>query len=99
MGCIMPYGFKVVAFNKEIGAYLIYGGVKSTIDTQVGKVHKNENGFYLGTDESFVLEYYTELTDDQDIMLVYEYDKDNVKNQFFNLGEQHVYYLRGFVEY
>lgn len=38
-----------------------------------------KTGLYLGTTKDFVKTYYTDLTDNEDLLLVYEFDEKDIK--------------------
>jgi len=48
------------------------------IDINIGSWMDNQTpaGFFLGSSKEYVLDYYSGLTDDPELMLTYEYDSD-----------------------
>ena len=73
-------GYKVVAFNGE-HAYSLYQK-DQIVDINIGNEIYDPNGIYLGTSKKFCLDYYTGLTDDQDILLTYSFgEKDLIKGE------------------
>ena len=62
-------GYKVVGWNGQ-RAYSLYKPSMS-YDIRVGATHDD---LFLGTSEQFCLDYYTGGTDDQDMLLTYEYN-------------------------
>ena len=67
-------GYKIVAFNGQ-QAYSIYDH-KITINLTIGSFSPNKT--YLGTSKQFCLDYYTGGTDDQDLLLTYEFNEQDV---------------------
>lgn len=68
-------GYKSVALVK--GKYRsLYDN--SLIPGRVHSTHAPPGGVYLGTTEQFVRDYYTGMTDEDEIILVYEYDPRDV---------------------
>lgn len=50
------------------------------VNIKIGTVETPEKtGLYLGTTKEFVKTYYTDLTDDSDLLLVYEFDEKDIK--------------------
>lgn len=79
-------GFKVVAFDGKNYRSLQNPDLKYNI--KIGSIEKNPNGFFLGTTEKFVKDYYLEMTDFDDAIITYEYDpKDLIKGNVDEEGE------------
>ena len=79
------YGFKVVGFNKEKNqAYSLYGGAGFPISIEIGNIieAKNPKGFFLGSTKNYVLQYYSDLTDDEELLLTYEFDIEDLLSSF-----------------
>ena len=70
-------GYKIVAFDGE-KAYSLYGGKEYPISIETGSVITDLKGFFLATNIAFAKDYYSGLTDDQDMILTYEYHPDDV---------------------
>lgn len=50
------------------------------VNIKIGTIESPEKtGLYLGTTKEFVKTYYTDLTDDSDLLLVYEFDEKDIK--------------------
>jgi len=72
-------GYKAVGYNPQTGqGYSLYGGTGMPIDINIGSWMDNQTpaGFFLGSSKEYVLDYYSGLTDDPELMLTYEYDSD-----------------------
>lgn len=66
-------GFKVVAWDGQ-RAYSLYQ--KDLIyDIRPGAIHTN---VYMGTSEEFARDYYSGLTDDQDMLFIYGYNPSDI---------------------
>jgi hypothetical protein len=71
------HGFKIVAKDSHGQLYSIYDpNVKYQL--HMGSVESPPNGMYLGTSRKFVMDYYSEMTEDSDVLLTYEYDAGDV---------------------
>lgn len=80
----MLKGYKGVGYDttREI-AYSFWGGKDALIDLTIGKwtYADSPQGIYLETSKQFVLDYYSGMTDDPDLLLTYEFDiKDAINN-------------------
>lgn len=50
------------------------------VNIKIGTIESPEKtGLYLGTTKEFVKTYYTDLTDDSDLLLIYEFDEKDIK--------------------
>ena len=49
-----------------------------TYDVAVGSIEDNPKGFFLGTTEKFVKDYYLETTDFDDAVITYEYEPEDI---------------------
>lgn len=65
-------GFRVVSWNGQRAVSLQN---QRPVNLQVGA---SEENLYLGTDRQFCLDYYTGLTDDQDMLLSYSYSQSDI---------------------
>ncbi|MHA2051867.1 MAG: hypothetical protein ACW986_19845 [Promethearchaeota archaeon] len=78
-------GYKAVGY-KDGQAYSLYGGYGTPIDITVGSWMNDGSpkGFFLGSSKEYVLDYYSGLTDDDELLLTYEYDKSDVVGDSWN---------------
>lgn len=71
------YGYKMVAWDGQ-RAYSLYDK-NQNIDINTGTVTEmGGQGLYLGTSKDFCMNYYSGLTDDQDMLLTYSYGADDI---------------------
>jgi hypothetical protein len=68
-------GYKIAGF-KNGQAYSLMD--KSIIPLKKGTIHSMKGGMYLGYPKQFVVDYYADMTDDQDIVLEYEFSMIDV---------------------
>lgn len=79
-------GYKIVAH--EGGKLYSLQNPDLEYRTRIGTVESPSNGMFLGTTKDFVIDYYGEMTEKQDALLVYEYDpKDVISGQPEEEGE------------
>ena len=74
-------GYKAVGVTPEGQGYSLYGGKSCYIDLTIGGWMKDcptSKGFYLGSSKEYVLTYYSGLTDDDELLLTYEFSKDDL---------------------
>ena len=69
-------GYKIVAY--EGGKLYSLQNPDLEYNVKVGTVESPANGMFLGTTEDFVKDYYLEMTDKQDALLIYEYNAEDV---------------------
>jgi len=69
-------GYKIVGYDGK-KAFSLYD-TKTAIDINKGDVIEDPNGIYLGTEEQFVLDFYTGLSDYDDLLLTYEYEDSDI---------------------
>lgn len=70
-------GFKMVAWDGQ-RAYSLYEP-SQTIDLTVGsEIQMEGKGVYLGTSREFCENYYSGLTDDQDMLMTYSYELEDI---------------------
>lgn len=68
----MLKGYKMVAWDGN-RAYSLYDP-GMTIDTTIGSsISAEGKGIHLGSSKEFCQNYYSEMTDDQDMLLTYEF--------------------------
>jgi len=73
----MALGYKVMAYKDGKLVSLMDDGV--TMTPKIGEVHKmGGKGIYLGTTKDFVEDYYTGLTDLDEVILTYKYSLSDV---------------------
>ena len=74
-------GYKAVGY-KDGQAYSLYGGHGMPVDLTIGSYIEGggSKGYFLGSSKQYVLDYYSGLTDDDELLLTYEYSKDDVLN-------------------
>lgn len=69
-------GYRVVSLQD--GQLVSLAG-NDLVDSTIGKVTTASGaGLYLGTSKGFVMDFYTGLTDFDDVLLTYKYDRDDV---------------------
>jgi len=66
-------GYKIVAYNKG-RAFSLYNN-KITYNLSIGSISSD---IFLGTNEKFCLDYYSGLTDDQELILTYSYNPSDI---------------------
>ncbi len=66
-------GYKVVAYDKG-RAYSLYDK-NFTYNLNIGSVYNN---IYMGTSEQFCLDYYGGVIDEQELMLTFSYDENDI---------------------
>jgi hypothetical protein len=66
-------GFKVVGFANGV-AYSL-ANKKISYNLAIGSIVGDT---FLGTTEQFVIDYYSNMTDDQELLLVYSYDPADI---------------------
>jgi len=72
-------GYKAVGYHASTGqAYSLYGGRSSVINITVGNVERDPRGFYLGSTKKFCMDYYSGLTDDDELLLTYEFGPEDL---------------------
>jgi hypothetical protein len=84
----LNFGYKVVKYddNAEEAKSLMDGDFIYQLEP--GSVIKSKQGVYLGTSKKFVLDYYSGLTDDQELLLTFEYNpRDLIKGNPDEDGE------------
>lgn len=70
-------GYRVVSWTETDGLTSIAGGVR--LGLEIGKMDDMPGeGLFLGTTREFCEDYYTGLTDGDDILLTYAYEDDDV---------------------
>ena len=69
-------GYKIVAH--EDGKLYSLQNPDLQYNVKVGTVESPSGGMFLGTTKNFVIDYYSEMTDKEDALLVYEYDPEDV---------------------
>tara|TARA_B100001778_G_scaffold334668_1_gene347047 strand:+ start:4774 stop:5100 length:327 start_codon:yes stop_codon:yes gene_type:complete len=70
-------GYKMVAWDGQ-RAYSLYDQ-NQTIDISIGSTTQMEGqGVFLGTTREFCMNYYSGLTDDQDMLLTYTYNAEDI---------------------
>ena len=69
-------GYKVVQFN-DGKAFSLYQQEKE-YPLSIGSEISDANGIYLGTSEKFCIDYYSELTDYDDILLIFSFNKEDI---------------------
>ena len=69
-------GYKIVAH--EDGKLYSLQNPDLQYNVKMGTVEAPTNGMFLGTTKDFVIDYYSEMTDKEDALLVYEYDPEDV---------------------
>lgn len=72
----MRQGYKIVAH--EDGKLYSLQNPDLQYNVKMGTVETPTNGMFLGTTKNFVIDYYSEMTDKEDALLVYEYDPEDV---------------------
>ena len=72
----MRQGYKIVAH--EDGKLYSLQNPDLQYNVKMGTVESPTNGMFLGTTKNFVIDYYSEMTDKEDALLVYEYDPEDV---------------------
>ena len=72
----MRQGYKIVAH--EDGKLYSLQNPDLQYNVKMGTVEAPTNGMFLGTTKNFVIDYYSEMTDKEDALLVYEYDPEDV---------------------
>ena len=78
-------GYKVVGF-KDGKAFSLYD--KSEIGINTGQLYEFPGGTFLGTTLKFVIDYYTGLTDENELVLTYSFsDKDVLEGFADHEGE------------
>ena len=75
-------GYKIVAY--EDGKLYSLQNPDLEYKAEVGTIESPSGGMYLGTTKDFVIDYYAEMTDKKDALLIYEYDPQDV-----TLGQPH----------
>lgn len=69
-------GYKVVGFKN--GKVYSLQNPDKYYSLRIGEIEEDPSGFFLGTTKEFVTDYYSGLTEDQDILLEYSYDSDDL---------------------
>jgi hypothetical protein len=70
-------GYRIVSYSKEGGFVSLAAGVPLTL--AVGAISEMPGpGLFLGTDMDFCLNYYTGLTDGDDVLLTYSFNSTDV---------------------
>ena len=72
----MRQGYKIVAH--EDGKLYSLQNPDLQYNVKMGTVEAPSSGMFLGTTKNFVIDYYSEMTDKEDALLVYEYDPEDV---------------------
>ena len=72
----MRQGYKIVAH--EDGKLYSLQNPDLQYNVKMGTVESPTNGMFLGTTKNFVIDYYSEMTDKEDALLIYEYDPEDV---------------------
>lgn len=72
-------GYKVMAFDPKKATAYSLADDKITIPLKIGKeITMNGNGIYLSNSEEFVKNYYSGLTDNDEVLIKFEYDPSNI---------------------
>lgn len=66
-------GYKIVSWN-GVEAFSLYDRNKK-VNINIGAI---DSSIYLGTSKDFCLDYYSGLTDDRDILLIYSYHESDI---------------------
>ncbi len=69
-------GYKIVAY--EDGKLYSLQNPDLEYRAKVGTVESPSGGMFLGTTKDFVVDYYGEMTDKQDALLIYQYSVEDV---------------------
>lgn len=81
-------GYRIVSINdkNEVTTLTTQSHrLPQKVDITIGTVEEPEKtGLYLGTTKDFVKTYYTDLTDDSDLLLVYDFDEKDIKEGNIN---------------
>jgi len=72
----MRYGWKIVGFDNGQAFSLYDPAIK--ISTKVGETITMPKGIYLGTSEQFCLDYYSGMTDGEELLLKYSYSTEDL---------------------
>ena len=71
-------GYKIVGWDEENKrAFSIYD-TKLDVDIKLNSITQYKTGLYLGTSKNYVLDYFSGGTDFEDLLLTYEYDKNDL---------------------
>lgn len=72
-------GYKIMAFDPKKATAYSLADDKITIPLKIGKeITMNGNGIYLSNSEEFVKNYYSGLTDNDEVLIKFEYDPSNI---------------------
>jgi len=73
------FGYKIVAWDGQ-SARSLYDA-NQVINTTIGaSAEMGGNGVYLGTSKKFCTDYYSGLTEDQDMLLTYSFSDQDIIN-------------------
>jgi hypothetical protein len=73
-------GFKAVAYNPETKtAYSLWGGESHPIDLTINSWAESNSpqGIYLGSSQQFVIDYYSGMTDGEELLLTYSFNEED----------------------
>jgi hypothetical protein len=74
-------GDKAVGYKDGQG-FSLYGGGGLPVDITIGSVMENLSpsfhGFFLGSSKKYVLDYYSGLTEEDELLLTYSYSSEDV---------------------
>lgn len=74
-------GYKAVGYDpKTNSAYSFWGGKNFPIDLNIGSWITDPKGIYLGSSENFVLDYYSGMTDGEELLLTYKFNIEDAIN-------------------
>ncbi len=68
-------GYRVVGYDGEQYFSL---ATQEPIQLEIGETNQDPKGFFLGTSQEFATDYYTGLSDFDDVLLEYEFSPDAV---------------------
>ena len=73
-------GYKGVSYNPETNtAFSFWGGENIPIDINIGNwaITDSPKGMYLGSSKQYVLDYYSAMTDGEELLLTYEFNTED----------------------
>ena len=68
-------GYRVVGYD---GDQYFSLATQEPIELNIGEQNQDPKGFFLGTSAEFATDYYTGLSDYDDVLLQYEYNSEDV---------------------
>lgn len=68
-------GYRVVGYD---GNQFFSLATQEPIELKIGEQNQDLKGFFLGTSTEFATDYYTGLSDYDDVLLEYEYNSEDV---------------------